>query len=67
MSLAQELSLFLPLLSVLPDSTFHIKNVAAATNLQTLCERCSLNFWFKNGHSRLRRQLSVCERTFIKF
>ena len=34
MSLTQELSLFLILLSALPDRTFHIKNVAATSNFQ---------------------------------
>ena len=43
----QELSLFLILRSVLPDRTFHIKNVAATSNFQTLCERWLLNFGLK--------------------
>ena len=48
MSLMQELSLCLILLTVLPDRTFHIKNVVAATsNFQKLCLRRPLNFWSK--------------------
>ena len=52
----QELSLFLTLLTELPDCTFHFEDVAATSKFQTLYESWSLNFWSKNGHSELRTQ-----------
>jgi len=32
---------------VLPDRTFHFKDVAATSNFQKLCERWLVSFWSK--------------------